>query len=50
MTLKIHLMAHNPLKYLQSIIEFNFKKVLIHIEVFNTNMLLQKTIKSFKEK
>ena len=46
---EIHLMAHNPLKYLQSIIEFNFKKVLIHIEVFNTNMLLQKTIKSFKE-
>ena len=46
---EIHLMAHNPLKYLQDVVELNFKKVLIHIEVFNTNMLLQKTIKSFKE-
>ena len=47
-SLEVHLMALNPIKYLDVLKELNFKKVLIHIEVFDNKKDLMNTILNFK--
>jgi len=45
---EIHLMAYNPIKYLENLIKYKINKVLIQIEVFNNELDLIDTIKTFK--
>lgn len=44
-----HLMAYNPTIYLEQIINFNIKKVLIQFEVFKTEDELKDCIHQFKK-
>lgn len=47
---EVHLMAKNPILYLDKILEFNIKKVLIQFEIFKTEKDLKNCVSNFKEK
>lgn len=47
---EVHLMAKNPILYLDKILEFNIKKVLIQFEIFKTETDLKNCVSNFKEK
>ncbi len=46
----LHLMAYNPIQYVDVISKINPKVVYIHIEAFLTNRSFERTIKVFQEK
>lgn len=46
---EVHLMAYNPISYLEEIKEFNIKKVLVQFEVFKTEAELNECVFKFRE-
>ncbi len=47
---EVHLMNYNPEKYLEQILDYGIKKILLQVEVFEDKKILEEKIKLFKEK
>ena len=48
--LEVHIMAYEPIKYIPKIKNYNFKKVFLHYEVFETDSDMQYEIYEFKKR